>query len=86
MSVFTTEQDHSIFLNSMDCIDIVFEPLDVQNMNSIVTDDLEFTRKDLDNLSLTIQVQMDLQQLENLFNFYQFDPEHPVFPEMTNSF
>merc|ERR1719295_155876 len=44
----------------MDTIDIAFVPLNMQNLHTIVTNNLEFTRKDCDNLLLTIQVQLDL--------------------------
>ena len=43
----------------MDSIDIVFESLDMQNLHTIMTDNLEFTREDLDNLLLTIQSQLN---------------------------
>ena len=45
----------------MDTIDISFVPLDMQDLHTIVTNNFEFTRKDCDNLLLTIQVQLDLE-------------------------
>merc|ERR1719315_15450 len=44
----------------MDTVDITFISLDMQDLHTIVTNNLEFTRKDCDNLFLTIQVQLDL--------------------------
>ena len=67
MGMFTIKRNHQIFLNGMDTVDITFISLDMQDLHTIVTNNFEFTRKDCDNLLLTIQVQLDLEKLEMLY-------------------
>merc|ERR1719219_2016431 len=60
LDMFTTKYNHDMLLDSMDCIVIVFKPLDMQNFQTIMTDNLHVTRQDLNNLLLAIQVQLNL--------------------------
>merc|ERR1719260_4231 len=60
LGMFAIKKNHELLLDSMDSIYIVFEPLDVQNFQSIdIADDLDHTRLDFNDLLLTIQVHLN---------------------------